>query len=124
MNIVYYTYPQFFDSAFCYLDKLSNYEKIDLFIELSPYIWHSSLFDLPSLDLPGGIIEGTKYLQQYFPPEINKIITKLRIFNLVVYKNKKSIHYKTFFTSTKVLNMIDDIQPDLLHFFKNIKLLI
>lgn len=116
MNVVYYTYPHFFDPAIHYIEAISDYEKIDLFLELSPYSWQSSMFDLQYLELPGGIIDGKRYLKNHFPVEIGNIIDKLKRFNLVVYKNKKSISYGSIIMSINTAKYIKSLKPNIIHF--------
>lgn len=116
MKIIFYTYPYFFDVAIPFLEKLSDYVKIDMFLELSPYNWMSGMFDLGELELPVGICDGKVILKKYFPEEITRVLDKLKSLNLVVYKNKKSISIGSFRTSLKVAKYIQELKPDIVHF--------
>lgn len=116
MVVVYYTQTYFLDAAFETLRSLKKVADVHLLVEIAPESKKSTIIDVPTLKR-FHVIENFKTLlgklnYTSFLPYLEGFTTA----KFVVFKNKKAFSPISFFTCRTVIQYIDKISPDVIHF--------
>jgi hypothetical protein len=82
-----------------------------MLLELPPDGWRSNILDVGIRDLPRGIVDGDSALKAFFPEGVRAQWTAARSFNLVVHKNRRSIHPDAAYVSLKATRFIRGLTP-------------
>jgi hypothetical protein len=111
MRVVYYTRPCFLDAALSFVPYISSLAEVHMLLELPPDGWRSNILDVGIRDLPRGIVDGDSALKAFFPEGVRAQWTAARSFNLVVHKNRRSIHPDAAYVSLKATRFIRGLTP-------------
>lgn len=116
MVAVYYTQTYYLDAALETIQSLKKIAKVHLLIEIAPESKKSTIIDVESLD-GLDVIESFKAVlgeEKYsrFLPYLNGVASV----HFVVHATKKSFSPIVFFNARKVINFINNLSPDALHF--------
>jgi glycosyltransferase involved in cell wall biosynthesis len=115
MRVLYYSHPSFLDLALPFAHAMSQLVETHLLVELSPEQWTSSLFDLPRLPLPSGIVSAEPVLAGRFPTSVQKYWRDLTSFNFVVHNCPRSIHPASWWVSHTAVRFARRIEPSVVH---------
>ena len=116
MRVAYYTHPDLLAPALSLIRELSRRAECHLFVELSPWAWHSELFDLAPRPLQPGLMPARAVLGDDFPAGVRAYWQDVASFQFVVHDARKSLHPAAWRVNRRVTRLLRDLQPDVIHF--------
>jgi len=115
MRVLFYTHPFFLEPALHFAREMSQRCEFHLMLELTPRSLGSLLATTPA-GLPSGLTDADRVLAPRFPAGVRSYWTGAHSFRLAVYGNPRTVHPATIPTSLRVLQAIDRLEPDVVHF--------
>lgn len=115
MRVLFYTHPFFLEPALHFARELSQRCELHLMLELTPRSLGSLLATTP-VGLPTGLTDADRVMASAFPPGVRSYWSGASSFRLAVYGNPRTVHPATVPTSLRVLQAIDRLEPDVVHF--------
>jgi len=114
MKLVYYSQTCFLDHVLPQVKSLSRLVELSLFVEISPELWSSSIFEAPD-SLPSGVIQADPVFESCFPSNVRKYWQDCANIFLVVHNCQRTIHPGTWRVSHQAAQFIRSLEPDILH---------
>lgn len=115
MRVLFYTHPFFLEPALEFARVMAERTEFHLMLELTPRSLGSLLERTPT-GLPAGVIDADSILASAFPPGVRPYWAGARSVRLAVFDNPRTVHPATIPTSLRVLDAIDRLAPDIVHF--------
>jgi glycosyltransferase involved in cell wall biosynthesis len=115
MRVLFYTHPFFLEPALHFVREMAQRCELHIMLEVTPRSRGSLLATTPA-GLPGGLVDADRVLAPLFPPGVRAYWSDARSFRLAVFANPRTVHPATFPTSLRVLQAIDRLEPDVVHF--------
>ncbi|GAC1647999.1 MAG: hypothetical protein NVS4B8_20890 [Herpetosiphon sp.] len=116
MRVVFYTNPNYLDTALPFIDVLSRQVELHVLIEVAPETRKTGLFDVSRLQLENGLVPAAPILAAAFPESIHHYWSACASVNLVVHTRSKTFHPATWTVSQRARRHIRHLEPDIIHF--------
>jgi glycosyltransferase involved in cell wall biosynthesis len=115
MRVAFYTHPAFFEPALHLIRELAREVELHVLIEVTPWTWRQAGFDVPALDLPGGLVPADTVLRDYLPPRVRSFWADAADVQLVVHRRPRALVPAAWRVTQQVLRFLRGVRPDVLH---------
>jgi glycosyltransferase involved in cell wall biosynthesis len=115
MRVVFYTRPALLEPALHFAREMSRLTEFHLVLELEPMAWSALFSSAPSTE-SAGVVPAGPILRQCFPESLQTYWRDTASFNLVSYRNHRSVHPASLPVSHAAIRFFKDLHPDVLHF--------
>lgn len=115
MRVVFYTRPALLEPALHYAREMSRLTEFHLVVELEPRAW-SALFVSAPPTQSSGVVPADPILRDIFPERVQAYWRDAASFNLVSYRNRRSVHAASLPVSHAAIRFFKELRPDVLHF--------
>ncbi len=116
MKVVYYSFTSYLDTFLPKVTALSKLVDLTAIVEMTPWSWSKSLFDIPMKELPAGMVSSEQILSGSPREILERYSPLLKGVKFLSFTNPRSLHPANWKTAYAGARSIAKHKPDIVHF--------